>query len=72
MHVIRNRALAERDRVQRSVVDHIEIIKAIETRQPELAERLVREHTMSLRDHVRRTWAEVARLARDTAHRAAR
>jgi DNA-binding GntR family transcriptional regulator len=56
MRAIRNRAMAERDRVQRSVVDHIEIIKAIETRQPELAERLVREHTMSLHAHVARTW----------------
>jgi DNA-binding GntR family transcriptional regulator len=49
--------MAERDRVQRSFVDHSEIIKAIESRQPELAERLVREHTMSLHAHVARTWA---------------
>jgi DNA-binding GntR family transcriptional regulator len=61
MRAIRNRAMGERDRVQRSVVDHIEIIEAIETRQPELAERLVREHTMSLHAHMRRTWPEVAR-----------
>ena len=61
MRVVRNRAMVERDRVQRSVVDHIEIIKAIETRQPELAERLVREHTMSLHAHMQRTWAEIAR-----------
>jgi DNA-binding GntR family transcriptional regulator len=57
MRAIRNRAMAERDRVQRSFVDHSEIIKAIESRQPELAERLVREHTMSLHAHVARTWA---------------
>jgi DNA-binding GntR family transcriptional regulator len=54
MRVIRNRAMAERDRVQRSVVDHIEIIKAIETRQPDLAGRLVREHTLGLAHHVDR------------------
>jgi DNA-binding GntR family transcriptional regulator len=61
MRAVRNRAMAERDRVQRSVVDHIEIIRAIEMRQPELAERLVREHTMSLHAHMRRTWPEVAK-----------
>jgi len=71
MRVVRNRAMVERDRVQRSVVDHIEIIKAIETRQPELAERLVREHTMSLHAHMRRTWAEIARQARHAAQGAA-
>jgi DNA-binding GntR family transcriptional regulator len=57
MRAIRSRAMAEHDRVQRSVVDHSEIIKAIESRQPELAERLVREHTMGLHAHVARTWA---------------
>ena len=41
-------------------IDHIEIIEAIESRQPELAERLVREHTMSLHAHMRRTWDDVA------------
>ena len=68
MRVVRNRAMVERDRVQRSVVDHIEIIKAIETREPDLAERLVREHTMSLHAHMRRTWAEMASQARRAAH----
>ncbi|MFW6076292.1 MAG: GntR family transcriptional regulator [Hyphomicrobiales bacterium] len=63
MRAVRNRAMGQSNRVQRSVVDHIEIIKAIEARQPELAERLVREHTMSLHAHMRRTWDEVARQA---------
>ena len=71
MRMVRNRAMAEHNRVQRSVVDHIEIIKAIEARQPELAERLVREHTMSLLAHMRRTWAEIARLSPDGADGAA-
>ena len=61
MRMVRNRAMVERDRVQRSVVDHIGIIEAIETRNPDLAERLVREHTMSLHGHMRRTWARLAR-----------
>jgi DNA-binding GntR family transcriptional regulator len=67
MRVVRNRAMLESNRVQRSVVDHSEIIKAIESRQPELAERLVREHTMSLHAHMRRTWPQVARLTPATA-----
>jgi DNA-binding GntR family transcriptional regulator len=71
MRAVRNRAMVERDRVQRSLVDHIEIIEAIETRQPELAERLVREHTMSLHAHMRRTWAEIASRARRSAEGAA-
>ena len=75
MRAVRNRAMAEHNRVRRSVVDHIEIIQAIETRQPELAERLVREHTMSLHAHMRRTWDEVASPATatdgETSHQAA-
>jgi DNA-binding GntR family transcriptional regulator len=67
MRVVRNRAMLESNRVQRSVVDHSEIIKAVESRQPELAERLVREHTMSLHAHMRRTWPQVARLTPATA-----
>jgi DNA-binding GntR family transcriptional regulator len=61
MRMVRNRAMVERDRVQRSVVDHIGIIEAIESRDPDVAERLVREHTMSLHGHMRRTWARLAR-----------
>jgi DNA-binding GntR family transcriptional regulator len=68
MRAVRNRAMGQSNRVQRSVVDHIEIIEAIETRQPELSERLVREHTMSLHTHMRRTWAEVANPTPDDAH----
>lgn len=75
MRAVRNRAMAEHNRVRRSVVDHSEIIKAIEARQPELAERLVREHTMSLHAHMRRTWDEVASPAAttdgETSHQAA-
>lgn len=54
MHVraIRTRSMAEGDRVNRSIVDHMEIIEAIEARHTERAERLVREHTLNLRDHV--------------------
>jgi DNA-binding GntR family transcriptional regulator len=58
MRSIRNRAMAEADRVKRSLVDHIHIIEAIEDRDADLAGELVREHTMRLHAHVRRTWKE--------------
>lgn len=65
MRAIRSRAMAEGDRVTRSVVDHMHIIEALEARDGDLASRLVREHTMRLHAHVRRTWAEFAELARE-------
>ncbi|MGI9483234.1 MAG: GntR family transcriptional regulator, partial [Hyphomicrobiales bacterium] len=54
MHVraIRARTISEGDRIQRSVVDHTQIIEALEARDTDLAERLVREHTFNLRAHV--------------------
>ncbi|MBN9063961.1 MAG: GntR family transcriptional regulator [Rhizobiales bacterium 65-9] len=54
MHVraIRQRTIFERDRARRSIVDHKEIVEALEARNAERAERLVREHTLRLRDHV--------------------
>jgi DNA-binding GntR family transcriptional regulator len=56
MHVrsIRARTIAEQDRASRSIVDHMLIIEALEARDTDLAERLVREHTMNLRAHVDR------------------
>jgi DNA-binding GntR family transcriptional regulator len=59
MHAVRRRALGEGNRLQRSVVDHAEIIEALERRDPDEASRLVREHTMKLHEHVRRTWAKL-------------
>lgn len=54
MHVraIRQRTIFEKDRIKQSIVDHMAIIEALEARKPELAERLVMEHTLRLRDHV--------------------
>jgi DNA-binding GntR family transcriptional regulator len=56
MHVraIRARTIGDDDRAVRSVVDHSHIIEAFEARDTELAERLVREHTLNLRSHVER------------------
>ena len=54
MRSIRARTIAEEDRAKRSIVDHLHIIEALEKRDPDLAERLVREHTLNLADHVGR------------------
>lgn len=68
MQAVRLRAMNEGDRVRRSVVDHAEIIEALEARDAGLAEARVREHTMRLHDHVRKTWTE---LEQDRAAKAA-
>ena len=49
---IRRRTIVELDRAQRSVLDHREIVTAIEQRDADRAETLVRNHTLKLRDHV--------------------
>jgi DNA-binding GntR family transcriptional regulator len=56
MHVraIRARTIFEEDRAKRSIEDHLEIVVALESRDTEQAERLVREHTLKLREHVAR------------------
>jgi DNA-binding GntR family transcriptional regulator len=52
VRAIRHRTIFEADRARRSVQDHRAIVAAIESRDTDLAERLVREHTLRLRDHV--------------------
>ncbi len=59
MHAVRRRAMREKDRISRSVVDHMAIIEAIENRESELAAMLVRDHTMKLHDHIKTTWQEL-------------
>jgi DNA-binding GntR family transcriptional regulator len=54
VRAIRQRTISEQNRAQRSIVDHKEIVRALEERQAERAERLVRDHTLKLRDHVER------------------
>jgi DNA-binding GntR family transcriptional regulator len=54
MRAIRQRTISEQDRAKRSIVDHKEIVAALEARETERAERLVREHTLRLREHVDR------------------
>jgi DNA-binding GntR family transcriptional regulator len=62
MRAIRARTLTEDDRAVRSIVDHTHIIGALAARDAELAERLVREHTLKLHDHVKQTWVETEQL----------
>jgi DNA-binding GntR family transcriptional regulator len=52
MRSIRARTISEDNRANRSIVDHLHIIEALESRDTELAERLVREHTLDLAAHV--------------------
>lgn len=54
MRGIRARTISEKDRADRSIIDHMHIIEALEDRDTELAERLVREHTLNLAAHVER------------------
>jgi DNA-binding GntR family transcriptional regulator len=52
MRAIRARTIGENDRAQRSIIDHMNIIQALEDRDADLAERLSREHTLGLAAHV--------------------
>lgn len=52
MRSIRARTIGEKDRAQQSIIDHMNIIEALEARDAELAERLSREHTLGLAAHV--------------------
>ncbi len=54
MRSIRARTIRERDRAHRSIIDHMNIIEAIENRDSDLAERLVREHSQNLAEHVKK------------------
>jgi len=65
MHAVRRRAMGEGDRAARSVVDHMGIIEALEARDADLASKLVREHTMRLHNHVRKTWTRLENLGPD-------
>ncbi len=52
MRAIRKITIHQENRAARSVIDHMRIIEALERRDPELAERLAREHTLGLATHV--------------------
>lgn len=52
MRAIRAKTISEDDRVSRSIIDHMNIIEALEQRNTELAEKLARQHTLDLAAHV--------------------
>ena len=54
MRMIRRKTIGEKDRADRSIRDHMHIIEAIEARDTERAEELVRAHALGLADHVAR------------------
>ncbi len=53
MRSIRSQTIKERNRASQSIIDHIRIIEALEDRNTDLAERLVREHALNLAEHVK-------------------
>jgi DNA-binding GntR family transcriptional regulator len=52
MRAIRKITIHQENRAARSIADHVRIIEALERRDPDLAERLAREHTLGLAAHV--------------------
>jgi DNA-binding GntR family transcriptional regulator len=52
IRAIRAVSLRQDNRAERSISDHMKIIKALEACNADLAERLVREHTLGLAAHV--------------------
>ena len=52
MRMIRRKTIGEKDRVERSIRDHMNIIEALEARDTERAEDLVRNHALGLAEHV--------------------
>lgn len=54
MRMIRRKTIGEKDRADRSIKDHMAIIEALEARQTDRAEDLVRNHALGLAEHVER------------------
>jgi DNA-binding GntR family transcriptional regulator len=52
MRMIRRKTIGEKDRVDRSIRDHMHIIEALEARDTVRAETLVRDHALGLAEHV--------------------
>jgi DNA-binding GntR family transcriptional regulator len=52
MRAIRKITIHQENRAARSISDHMRLIEALERRDPDLAERLAREHTLGLAAHV--------------------
>lgn len=54
MRMIRRKTITEKNRVDKSIRDHMNIIEALEARDTARAETLVRDHALGLADHVAR------------------
>jgi len=54
VRAIRKATITQNRRAARSIVEHLQIVEALERRDTELAERLTREHTLHLAAHVDR------------------
>jgi len=52
VRAIRRMTISQKDRAARSIADHMRIIEALERRDTDLAERLVRQHALDLAAHV--------------------
>lgn len=52
MRSIRRQTISEHDRATQSIRDHINIIEALERRETDRAEKLVRQHSLDLATHV--------------------
>jgi DNA-binding GntR family transcriptional regulator len=52
MRMIRRKTIGEKDRVEKSIRDHMNLIEAVEARDTARAEELVRTHALGLADHV--------------------
>jgi len=52
MRMIRRKTIGEKDRADRSIRDHMNIIEALEARDTSRAEERVRTHALGLADHV--------------------
>ncbi len=59
LKAVRRKGMTDTTRADRSVVDHMNIIEAIEDRNADLAGELVREHTLRLHDYIRRSWKHI-------------
>ena len=54
MRAIRSVTMRQGDRAQRSMVDHMNILTALESRDAELAAQRIREHTLGLAEHIKK------------------
>jgi DNA-binding GntR family transcriptional regulator len=52
VRAIRKMTISQSDRASRSIIDHMRIIEALEARDTELVERLVRDHSLDLAKYV--------------------